>query len=142
MSTKMTDGYLLDTCAMIWAAQLVPLSKEVTVLLNSEREKRSELKVSVMSAWEIGMLVAKGRLPTKKHALTWFHDFVEEAGVELINVTTEVLVASSYLPQPIHNDPTDRILIATAREHDLTIITRDRAILAYGAAGHVKVLAC
>ncbi|HTO31803.1 MAG TPA: hypothetical protein VL202_11575 [Pararhizobium sp.] len=32
--------------------------------------------------------------------------------------------------------------IATARERDLTIITRDRAILAYGAAGHVKTLAC
>lgn len=42
----------------------------------------------------------------------------------------------------LNNDPIDRILIATAREHDLTIITRDRAILAYGAAGHVKTLAC
>ena len=138
----MTDRYLLDTCAVIWAAQLAPLSSDVTVLLNREAEKRKELKVSVMSAWEIGMLVAKGRLPTKKHALTWFDDFVEEAGVEVLGVTTEVLVASSYLPQPIHNDPTDRILIATAREHDLTIITRDRAILAYGAAGHVRTLAC
>jgi PIN domain nuclease of toxin-antitoxin system len=49
---------------------------------------------------------------------------------------------SSYLPAPVHNDPTDRIIIATAREHDLTIITRDRAILAYGAAGHVKTLVC
>ena len=47
-------------------------------------------------------------------------------------------VDSSFLPTPLHNDPADRILIATAREHDLTIITRDRAILAYGAAGHVS----
>jgi len=46
------------------------------------------------------------------------------------------------LPQLIHKDPIDRILIATARENDLTIITRDRAILSYGAAGHVRTLAC
>ncbi|MNF14334.1 hypothetical protein D3C80_2165180 [compost metagenome] len=51
-------------------------------------------------------------------------------------------MASSNLLQPVHNDPIDRILIATAREYDLTIITRDRAILDYGAAGHVRTLAC
>lgn len=95
-----------------------------------------------MSAWEIGMLISKGRLPTKKNALMWFEDFVEEADVAVLDVTTNLLIASSFLPTPIHNDPTDRIIIATAREHDLTIITRDRAILAYGAAGHVKTLAC
>ena len=88
------------------------------------------------------MLVAKGRLPTTKHALTWFNEFVAQMGALVLETSPTVLVASSYLPAPIHNDPTDRILIATAREHDLTIITRDRAILAYGAAGHVKVLAC
>ncbi len=57
-------------------------------------------------------------------------------------VTPAILVAASYLPEPLHNDPMDRIIIATAREHDLTVITRDRLILAYGAAGHVRTLAC
>jgi PIN domain nuclease of toxin-antitoxin system len=63
-------------------------------------------------------------------------------GATVVDVGLPVLVTYSFLPQPIHNDPADRIIIATAREHDLTIITRDRAILAYGAAGHVKTLAC
>ncbi len=88
------------------------------------------------------MLVARGRLPTTKTALVWFNDFVKSGLVGVEAATPEILVASSSLPKPIQNDPTDRILIATARENDLTIITRDRAILAYGAAGHVKVLAC
>jgi len=139
---RMTDGYLLDTCAMIWATQFAPLSTEVTALLNTKRGERGQLSISAMSAWEVGMLISKGRLPTKKDALIWFSDFVAEAEVAVLDVTSEVLVASSYLPAPIHNDPTDRIIIATARKHDLTIITRDRAILAYGAAGHVKTLAC
>jgi PIN domain nuclease of toxin-antitoxin system len=36
----------------------------------------------------------------------------------------------------------DRLLIATARHFDYTLVTNDRAILAYGALGHVKTLAC
>ncbi|MCV9999851.1 type II toxin-antitoxin system VapC family toxin [Pararhizobium sp. YC-54] len=139
---RMTEGYLLDTCAMIWATQLAPMSKDVTVLLNAKPHDRRQLNISAMSAWEIGMLVAKGRLATTKNALIWFADFAKEADVAVLDVTPELLVTSSFLPAPIHNDPTDRIIIATAREHDLTIITRDRAILAYGAAGHVKTLVC
>ena len=88
------------------------------------------------------MLISKGRLPTRKSALAWFEDARAEVGAEIAHTSLPILIASSFLPQPIHNDPTDRILIATAREHDLTIITRDRAILAYGAAGHVRTLAC
>ena len=88
------------------------------------------------------MLISKGRLPTTKSASNWFFTFASAGRVTIEPASPEILIASSFLPQPIHNDPTDRILIATAREHDLTIITRDRAILSYGALGHVKVLAC
>lgn len=88
------------------------------------------------------MLVSKGRLPTTKSATIWFRDAVDTIGAEVIDVSLPALIESSFLPLPIHNDPTDRILIATAREHDLTIITRDRAILSYGIAGHVRTLEC
>ena len=67
---------------------------------------------------------------------------MSEGGITEQLVTTEIFISSCFLPEPLHKDPFDRILIATAREHDLTIITRDRAILAYGAAGHVRTLAC
>ncbi len=88
------------------------------------------------------MLVARGRISETKTALKWYQDFLLESRVAERDVTAEIFVASSFLPQLQHKDPIDRILIATAREHDLTIVTRDRAILAYGAAGHVKVMAC
>ncbi|MFN3496896.1 MAG: PIN domain-containing protein, partial [Pannonibacter indicus] len=77
-----------------------------------------------------------------KPPLRWFEEFVDVAGIQVEEVTAGILIASSYLPEPVHNDPMDRILIATAREHDLTIVTRDRAILTYGEAGHVRTLAC
>jgi len=95
-----------------------------------------------MSAWEIGILISKGRLPTTKDAVSWFQDAVDMIGAQTADVSLQALVVSSFLPRPVHNDPADRILIATARENDLTIITRDRAILSYGAAGHVRTLAC
>ncbi len=109
---------------------------------SNEREDVPPVIVSTASAWEIGIVIAHGRLPTTQHALTWFDDFVHISGVSVQDATSSIMIAASYLPAPLHKDPMDRIIIATAREHDLTIITRDRAILAYGAAGHVKTLAC
>jgi PIN domain nuclease of toxin-antitoxin system len=54
----------------------------------------------------------------------------------------DVLIASSFLPGSPPSDPIDRIIIATARENDLTLVTRDRKILAYGEAGYISVLKC
>jgi PIN domain nuclease of toxin-antitoxin system len=138
----MTDRFLLDTCAVIWIVEGKPLTPEAMMTLSRSRTGVCELCVSSMTAWEVGMLISKGRLPTTKVALAWFESAVADIGADIFDASLSVLMASSFLPQPIHNDPTDRILIATAREYDLTIVTRDRAILAYGAAGHVKVLAC
>ena len=66
----------------------------------------------------------------------------EDARVAETPATAEVLIASSFLPGRIHLDPLDRIVIATARAHGLTILTRDRLILDYAAEGHVTALAC
>nr|WP_105382580.1 type II toxin-antitoxin system VapC family toxin [Neorhizobium alkalisoli] len=138
----MSEKFLLDTCAIIWSANRKPLSDAASDALNGVLDGNGGLCVSVMSAWEVGMLVSRGRIPSTKGPLVWFEDFVAHSGVAVEAVTASILVGASYLPEPLHKDPVDRILIATAREHDLTIITRDRAILAYGTAGHVRTLAC
>jgi PIN domain nuclease of toxin-antitoxin system len=136
------ENLLLDTCAVIWITQDQPIAREAVDVMNESAGSGASLRVSVMTAWEMGMLVSKGRLPSTKHPLRWFEEFVQAGSVEVEGVSPQILVSASYLPSPIHNDPMDRILIATARERDLRIVTRDRAILAYGAAGHVKTLAC
>lgn len=88
------------------------------------------------------MLLVRGRIRETKSAERWYDDFKREAQIEEQPVTANIFIASCSLPQLLHKDPIDRILIATAREQNLTIITRDRAILSYGAAGHVRTLAC
>jgi PIN domain nuclease of toxin-antitoxin system len=138
----MSRGYLIDTCAAIWLAQRSEIAPEARLELKRAWRDRIAVHVSAITAWEMAMLVSKGRMTETREPLRWYRDFVRESHIEEQPVTAELYVASCFLPEPIHNDPTDRILIATAREHDLTIITRDRAILAYGAAGHVRTLAC
>lgn len=54
----------------------------------------------------------------------------------------KIAFAAWNLPEPIHGNPADRLMIAIARELDVPLITRDRAILAYAAAGHVRAVAC
>jgi PIN domain nuclease of toxin-antitoxin system len=57
------------------------------------------------------------------------------AGFGLAEQTAGILVDSSFLPGSPPRDPMDRIVVATAREHGLRLVTRDCAILAYASAG-------
>lgn len=88
------------------------------------------------------MLLTRQRITETRSAKEWYEGFRDEAGFDEVHVTAEIFIASCSLPNLAHKDPIDRILIATARQNDLTIITRDRAILSYGEAGHVRTLAC
>jgi PIN domain nuclease of toxin-antitoxin system len=134
-------GLLLDTCTVIYSA----LGSEISVNAKTAMDEAADvdgLNVSMITAWEIGMSIAKGRIASPLSAQNFFNVFVEDTNIARRELTAKILIDASYLPGALHGDPMDRIIIATAREHDLTIVTRDRAILAYGAAGHVKTLAC
>jgi PIN domain nuclease of toxin-antitoxin system len=67
----------------------------------------------------------------------WFREQAEKNGWNVLPISLEVAEESYSLPEPIHADPADRIIIATARVEGLTIITTDRLILDYP---HVKSL--
>jgi PIN domain nuclease of toxin-antitoxin system len=138
----MSSPCLLDTCAAIWISKREPLAPDAMAYLARSRAQGVPAFVSSVTAWEMAILISKGRMRETKTAGRWYGDFMSEGGFAEQPVTTATFIASCFLPEPLHRDPFDRILIATAREHDLTIITRDRAILAYGAAGHVRTLAC
>ena len=133
---------LLDTCAIIWIALDQSIGPHARAAIEAESAADETLRVSPISAWELGLLCSKGHLPTTRPPIALFNEVIATRGVKVEALSPEVLVESSFLPGKIHSDPADRILIATARGRDLTIVTRDRAILDYGAAGHVKTLEC
>jgi PIN domain nuclease of toxin-antitoxin system len=46
-------------------------------------------------------------------------------------LTHDIAVLAYALPGSFHKDPADRILVATAIHHGLTLVTADERILAY-----------
>jgi PIN domain nuclease of toxin-antitoxin system len=132
---------LFDTCAMIQIAGPEPLQAETAAAVETAA-KAGRLRVSPISAWEIAMAVDRGRINTTLTALRFFNTFLERTGSQLCSFDPEVLIHSVTLPGHFHKDPIDRILVSTARSYSFTLVTSDKAILAYGKLGHVKVLAC
>lgn len=128
---------LLDTCAILWLAQ----GAEMTTASRTAIAERG-LHVSPISAWEIANLVRKGRLAATLPISTWFHQAITKMSAGLPQLSVEVLVDSCTLPGSPPDDPADRIIIATARERDMTVVTRDRRILDYSRAGHVRSMVC
>jgi PIN domain nuclease of toxin-antitoxin system len=133
---------LLDTCAVIWMGENDALSDAAVAALDAANDRGERVAISPISAWEIGMLAAKGRFASPLLPAAWFSRFVSGGNYSLPVLSPEVLIDSSFLPGKPPNDPIDRIIIATARQHDLTLVTRDRKIIDYGSAGHVSVIEC
>ena len=119
------------------------MRSEATAALVEANDSR--LLVSPVSAWEIGLLARPGRRQVIDFApdpLTWFRTFVDRSRAGLAPFSIEIAIAASRLPEPLHGDPADRLLIATARSLDAVLVTRDKAILDYAALGHVRAIAC
>lgn len=128
---------LLDTCALLWLANGAEMTPESRKAIADR-----SLQISPISAWEIANLVRKSRLAFTLPVKTWFRQTVGKMEAEIPQLTVEILADSCGLPGSPPDDPADRIIIATAREIDMTIVTRDKRILEYSRAGHVRTLVC
>lgn len=132
---------LLDTCAAIWLSNSSALTEEAEDILQEAQQIGRQILLSPITAWEVGMLVSKGRLLLTLPPLKWFEAMLE-SGVDLAEMSPEVLVSSSTLPGDPLRDPADRIIAATARLDGYTLMTRDKPLLAFAAAGHATAIAC
>lgn len=132
----------MDTCAVIWLMEDAYLSEAAVAAIDEAGDCGEYLYVSPYTALEIGMLASRGRLPLAMSPALWFKRLLGTPLVRLADMTPDILIASSYLPADTLRDPADKVIVATARELGMTIITRDRLILDYAAKGHVSALAC
>jgi len=139
--TADTTPLLLDTCAILYIGNGSGVNDMADREIGRASSER-RLCVSPISAWEIGVAVAKRKLILPVDPLEFFDRFAERIGARLIDLSPEILVRSSVLPGDIHGDPMDRILVASARILEMILVTRDKPILAYGREGHVRTLAC
>ncbi len=137
----MNRPLLLDTCACLWTMgdELPPKAERA---LTEAFDAGLLVYVSPITALEIGTMARKRRLKSPLSAQRWFAALMSQPGMTLAQMPAELLIESQLLPGGIHKDPYDRIIAATAREYGYTVMTRDRALLDYGAQGYLSVLEC
>lgn len=133
---------LLDTHAAIWVVEDQPIASEAREAIDVAYRAGHAIYVSAITAWEIGLLVARKRLGLSTKPERWFQRLLAIEGVRLAELSPDTLIASSFLPGDPPRDPADRIIVATARELGATLITRDRLLLKYGESGQVSTIAC
>ena len=120
---------LLDTCAILWGvSKPEELSLKATKVL---KDIENQVLVSPMSCAEIACLVQRKRIKLDRHWKLWFREFVEKNGWNLIPVDLPIVEEAYSLAEDFHQDPVDRILVATARLHEASIVTADKKILNY-----------
>ncbi|MGH7590308.1 MAG: type II toxin-antitoxin system VapC family toxin [Gemmatimonadales bacterium] len=132
---------LLDTHVWIWLVegQVHRVGPKVPALV--ERAATEErLVLSAISWWELGMLLERGRITLAKELTAWISANRTTPGARMEVITPSIALDSARLPDLDHGDPADRVLAATARELDATLVTCDAELIAYGALGHVRVM--
>jgi PIN domain nuclease of toxin-antitoxin system len=119
---------LLDTCSLLW---LVSDTNRLSATARSRMtDPNCVFHVSAFSAHEIGFLVKRNRIVIGVGASTWFATVIFVYSLRVLPVTWEIALGATQLP-PIHNDPADRLIIATAIAHGLPIVSPDRHFPSY-----------
>jgi len=120
---------LLDTCAILWA--VFDSSKLSEQARSGLKDPETEVFVSPISCAELACLQERGRIELDVHWKTWFDRYLDLNGWQVIDISLPVIQDAFALPPPFHADPADRIITATARTENLTLITGDRKLICY-----------
>lgn len=126
---------------MVWLMSGTELQSDIVGLIDGAA-RRGDVYISAVTAWEVALLEAKNKLVLTARPQDWFEQVCRLPGVSDLQITAKIFTESVGLPGELHKDPADRLLIATARLHNMVLVTRDTKILAYADKGYVRAIAC
>ena len=131
---------LLDTHVWIWyvVGEKELQAKTRTMIATALHE--NEAYLAAISVWEIAMLNKKQRITLGMPCLDWIKKSLDLTHAKIVPLTPDISVESINLPGKFHEDPADRMIVATARVEDLTIVTRDKNILNYSRNKYVSAV--
>jgi PIN domain nuclease of toxin-antitoxin system len=129
--------YILDTHTWVWWNMNPEKLSEAVRSLISEPKRYEELLLSAISTWEFSKLLEKGRLGISCNPEEWISEALDMPKLRLVPLSPTVAYRSTSLPQPFNEDSADQIIVATAREENATILTKDGKIHKYK---HVRSL--
>jgi PIN domain nuclease of toxin-antitoxin system len=87
-------------------------------------ETADQVGVSAISCYEIALAQQRGRLELPCAADQWFQDALKPAGITIFPLTPETACRAVDL-SPVHRDPFDRLIIATALEYGAKLASVD-----------------
>lgn len=122
---------LLDTHVWVW---WLGIPEQLTVRARERIDAAVEagrVLVSAISAWEVALLVKKGRLELSMEVEPWLDRCEALPFLEFVPVDPRIAMRSVQLPEPLHDDPADRIIVATALALGTRLVTRDTKLHAY-----------
>ena len=125
---------VIDTHVLVWA---LDDDDRLGSKARTRIDESETVLVSAISIWEIALLVKKSRLVLKRDVAGWVKQALDLPSLQLVPLDPAIVLDSVNLPGEFQKDPADRIIIATARHHDVPLLTIDRAILDYAQSGHV-----
>lgn len=128
---------VLDTHAWVWwVASPEQLSEAARERIGLEVAEGG-IHVSAISCWEVSLLVRKGRLALSLDVADWIAKTEALPFVRFLPIDNRIALRSNSLAGDFHDDPADRLIVATALILGAPLITRDTRILAYP---HVQAL--
>ena len=118
--------YLLDTCAFLWA---LDDSADLSVKARSIIQDGKDVFLSQVSLWEIAIKKSIGKLDLKE-TTNELEQYCADAGIGILPIENSYFDTIQKLPFH-HNDPFDRLIIATAAEKNFSVLTTDRSFSQY-----------
>ncbi len=120
---------LLDTHVWVW--RLLEPERLSHAAESALASSEAELFLSPITTWETLQLAHRGRLALSPTPLAWVADALRRSALSAVPLSHEIALRTEHLDGFGSRDPADRFLVATALEHDLTLVTADRAMQAY-----------
>lgn len=131
IGTSAARGILLDTHIRVeLQSGSSTLSKRAVASIDLATSTRS-VYVPLIAIWEIAMLAAKKRVQFDRPVQQWVEESLDKPGINVLPITPRIAIEAALLPEPMHKDPADRMIVASAVLEDLTLVTCDRPMLAY-----------
>ena len=121
---------LLDTCAILWLAHD---HGKLSADIRTRIDRATAVYVSAISGFEIGLKHRAGKLTLPMPPAEWLKGVIEHHSLSLLELDLDICVKASELP-PIHRDPCDRFIIATAISKGIPVVTGDKRFAEYGVS--------
>jgi PIN domain nuclease of toxin-antitoxin system len=119
---------LLDTHVFLWYISADPALP--VPFWDAIHDSANEVYLSVASVWEVVVKHALGKLALPEAPASYLPRQRDAHHIATLPIEEGTFVHLASLP-PLHRDPFDRIMIAQALQHRLTLVTVDDAVRAY-----------